>query len=125
MRWAPGIYRLFAPDVIDGIFRTVAPPGVVLEIQESVPADEAVITICQGLKQADYMIALDNFMPGDAREPGYFFRHTEHLRARHIPANQGVYLRLLQAISKPEVDFAEIEDLIKREPCCATVCCGI
>jgi c-di-GMP-related signal transduction protein len=149
------------------------PPGVVLEIQESVPADEAVITICQGLKQADYMIALDNFMPGDAREPlvryadfikvdikkisqeecasmvvqynnkqcrilaqrvntqqefatakkmgftqfqGYFFRHTEHLRARHIPANQGVYLRLLRAISKPEVDFAEIEDLIKREP---------
>jgi len=149
------------------------PPGVVLEIQESVPADEAVITICQGLKQADYMIALDNFMPGDAREPlvryadfikvdiqkvpqeecasmvahyknkhcrilaqrvntqqefatakkngftgfqGYFFHQTAHLRARHIPANQGIYLRLLQAISKPEVDFVEIEDLIKREP---------
>lgn len=149
------------------------PAGVVFEIQESVPADEAVITLCEVLKQADYMIALDNFLPGDAREPlvryadfikgdmkkisqaecatmvarynnkqcrmlaqrvntqqefanakkigftqfqGYFFRHTEHLRARHIPANQAIYLRLLRAISKPEVDFVEIEDLIKREP---------
>jgi c-di-GMP-related signal transduction protein len=47
---------------------------------------------------------------------GYFFRHTEHLLARHIPSNQAIYLRLLQAISKPELDFVEIEDLIKREP---------
>ena len=149
------------------------PPGVVFEIQESVPADDAVIALCDGLKQADYMIALDNFMPGDAREPlvpyvdfikvdvkkisqeecagmasryknrqcrmlaqrvntqqeftsakkigftlfqGYFFRQTEHLRARQIPSNQAIYLRLLQAVSRPDVDFAEIEDLIKREP---------
>ena len=47
---------------------------------------------------------------------GYFFRHTAHLRVRHIPANQAIYLRLLQAIAKPELDFGEIEDLIKREP---------
>jgi len=47
---------------------------------------------------------------------GYFFRHIEHLRARHIPANQTTYLRLLQAIAKPEVDFTEIEGLIKHEP---------
>jgi c-di-GMP-related signal transduction protein len=149
------------------------PPGVVLEIQPSVPADESVIALCQKLKQVGCMIALDNFAPNDTREPllpyadiikvdikkipweqtsamvarysnqkcqmlaqqvetrqdlalakkagfaqfqGYFFRHTEHLRARHIPANQTIYLRLLQAISKPEVDFNEIEDLIKHEP---------
>ena len=47
---------------------------------------------------------------------GYFFRHTDHLRARQIPASQATYVRLLQAISKSNVDFAEIEDLIKREP---------
>jgi EAL and modified HD-GYP domain-containing signal transduction protein len=46
---------------------------------------------------------------------GYFFRQTEHLRARHIPANQTTYMRLL-AISKSELDFAEIEGLIKPEP---------
>jgi EAL and modified HD-GYP domain-containing signal transduction protein len=53
---------------------------------------------------------------GFTKFQGYFFRHTEHLRARHIPANQTTYLQLLQAISKPEVDFAEIEGLIKHEP---------
>jgi EAL and modified HD-GYP domain-containing signal transduction protein len=47
---------------------------------------------------------------------GYFFRHPERMRARQIPANQSTYLLLLRAISKPEVDFPEIEDLIKREP---------
>jgi EAL and modified HD-GYP domain-containing signal transduction protein len=47
---------------------------------------------------------------------GYFFRHPETMRARQIPANQATYLLLLQAISKPEADFLEIENLIKREP---------
>ncbi len=47
---------------------------------------------------------------------GYFFRHPERMRARQIPANQATYLLLLQAISKPEADFTEIEELIKREP---------
>jgi c-di-GMP-related signal transduction protein len=36
---------------------------------------------------------------------GYFFRHPERMRARHIPANQASQLRLLKAISAPEVDF--------------------
>ena len=150
------------------------PPGkVVVEIQETVPADEDVVAACQRLRQGGYSIALDNFVPGDNREPlvawadyikvdvkkvgpqeaaglvaryaskqhqmlaqrvetrqdhvtaaknrftyfqGYFFRRPEQLRARHIPANQASQLRLLQAISKPEADFVEIEDLIKRDP---------
>src|SRR5258705_13401282 len=53
---------------------------------------------------------------------GYFFRQTEHLRARHIPANQTTYMRLLQAISKSELDFTEIEGLIKHEP---SLCCRL
>jgi len=47
---------------------------------------------------------------------GYFFRHPERVRARHIPATQASYLRLLQAISAPEVDLAKVEDLIKHDP---------
>jgi EAL and modified HD-GYP domain-containing signal transduction protein len=47
---------------------------------------------------------------------GYFFRQPQQMRARQIPASQATYLRLLQAISKPEMDFAEIEELIKHEP---------
>lgn len=146
---------------------------VVVEIQETVAADESVVAACERLKQTGYTIALDSFVPGDKREPlvpyadfikvdikklapdkaadlvaryankhcqmlaqnvetrldhlmalknrfthfqGYFFRHPERMRARQIPANQASYLRLLQAVSKPEVDFAEVEDLIKREP---------
>jgi c-di-GMP-related signal transduction protein len=46
---------------------------------------------------------------------GYFFRKPEQLRARQIPANQTTYLRLLQALSKPNVDLVEVETLIKRE----------
>jgi c-di-GMP-related signal transduction protein len=46
---------------------------------------------------------------------GYFFRRTEQVRARGIPTNQGIYLRLLQAVSKSELNFDEIEELIKRD----------
>jgi EAL and modified HD-GYP domain-containing signal transduction protein len=47
---------------------------------------------------------------------GYFFQHPENIRARQIPAQQASYVRLLGAVSKPDVDFAEVEELIKREP---------
>ncbi len=150
------------------------PPGdVVIEIQETVPAEEDVVQACQRLKQGGFSIALDNFVPRDPREAlvsqadyikvdvtrvppmqcaemakryadyncimlahkvetrqhfitagkngftrfqGYFFRHPENLQARHIPANQATYLRLLSAVSKAEVDLAEVEELIKHEP---------
>lgn len=149
------------------------PPKIVVEIQNSVPADDAVISVCRRLKEGGYMIALDDFVPTDARQglvpyadfikvniqevataesaamvaryaskacrmlaqkvetrqdfvaakksgftqfQGYFFRETESLRTRQIPASQVTYLRLLRAISKPEVDFVEMEDLVRREP---------
>ncbi len=154
-------------------FALLPPYDVVIEIQDSVPAEKEVLLACERLKQSGYRIALDNFHPGDKREAlvpyadfikidikavppaqsaplvsrygsdacrmlaqkvetrqqfvtsakdgftrfqGYFFRHPETLRARKIPANQATYVRLLAAVSKPEVDFAEIEALIKREP---------
>ncbi len=146
---------------------------IVIEIQESVAANDAVVKACQLLKQRGYSFALDNFVPGDRREPlvpyadyikvditrvppaqctalvgryasqtccmlahkvetrehfltaakigftrfqGYFFRHPENLQVRHIPANQGTNLRLLSAVSKSQVDLAEVEALIKHEP---------
>ena len=46
---------------------------------------------------------------------GYFFRHPERMRARHIPANQASQLRLLKEISAAEVDFTAIENLIKQD----------
>jgi c-di-GMP-related signal transduction protein len=46
---------------------------------------------------------------------GYFFRRPELLHAREIPKNQVNYLRLLQAISREELEVREIEDIIKGE----------
>jgi c-di-GMP-related signal transduction protein len=53
---------------------------------------------------------------GFTRFQGYFFRRPENLRIRQIPANQATNVRLLAAASKTEVDFVELEALIKREP---------
>ncbi|MFY9647139.1 MAG: EAL domain-containing protein [Terriglobales bacterium] len=53
---------------------------------------------------------------GFTRFQGYFFRRPQSLQARRIPANQITYVRLLSAISKTQVDFVEIEELVKREP---------
>lgn len=45
------------------------PPGdVVIEIQETIPADEEVIQACERLKQGGFSIALDHFVTGDRRE---------------------------------------------------------
>jgi EAL and modified HD-GYP domain-containing signal transduction protein len=49
---------------------TLLPPDrVVVEILETVPADEPVIAACRRLKDAGYMIALDDFVRGDPRQP--------------------------------------------------------
>lgn len=46
---------------------------------------------------------------------GYFFRRPEIMHAREIPANQMNYLRLLKAVSLPDLDSREIENMIKGE----------
>jgi EAL and modified HD-GYP domain-containing signal transduction protein len=46
---------------------------------------------------------------------GYFFRKPEMIRTRAVPANRVAYLRLLQAISRPEMQWDELENLIKKD----------
>jgi c-di-GMP-related signal transduction protein len=46
---------------------------------------------------------------------GYFFRRPEILVTRDIPNSRVNYLRILQAVSRPDLDFREIEGLIKGE----------
>lgn len=46
---------------------------------------------------------------------GYFFRRPETMRTRVATAHQTTYLRLLQAISRPELNWSEVEGLIKRD----------
>jgi c-di-GMP-related signal transduction protein len=145
---------------------------VVVEILESVPPDDQVLAACQRLKEAGYLIALDDFSADDPRQSltemadilkvdiryvspqqrlemvkrygpwrcrmlaekvetreeffalrkegflyfqGYFFRKPEVLSTREIPSNSLHYMRMLQAVSRPELDTREIEKLIKSE----------
>jgi EAL and modified HD-GYP domain-containing signal transduction protein len=46
---------------------------------------------------------------------GYFFRRPEVISTKEIPVNQMNYLRMLQAVSKPELDHKEIENVVKSE----------
>jgi c-di-GMP-related signal transduction protein len=145
---------------------------VVVEILESVEPDDLVMAACQRLKEAGYMIALDDFGVNDKREPltdiadiikvdvrattseeraamvkrygpwrcrllaekvetreefvaakkagfiyfqGYFFRKPEIMKAHEIAGNQLNYMKMLQAVSKPDLDPREIENAIKGE----------
>jgi EAL and modified HD-GYP domain-containing signal transduction protein len=47
---------------------------------------------------------------------GYFFRKPEMMRARGAQSNRTVFLRLLSAISKPDLDWKQIEDIVKSDP---------
>jgi len=156
---------------------TLLPPQqAVVEVLESVPPDDLVISACQNLKEKGYLIALDDFVANDpraalieladilkvdlqrtthservdlvkrhgpwrcrmlaekvetraefvaAREAGFvyfqgfFFRRPEIVTSREIPSNQMNYLRMLQAVSQPELDRRLIENLIKGE---ASIC---
>jgi len=50
---------------------------------------------------------------------GYFFRRPELLSTPDVPANRWNYLRMLQEVSRPELDIPELEKLVKAE---AAVC---
>jgi c-di-GMP-related signal transduction protein len=47
---------------------------------------------------------------------GYFFCKPSMLEARGIPGDKILQLELLNAVAAPELDYAAIENLLKREP---------
>ena len=47
---------------------------------------------------------------------GYFFRKPETMRARGAQSSRTVYLRLLGAISKPIINWIELEEIVKSDP---------
>lgn len=50
---------------------------------------------------------------------GFFFQKPELVKTKEVPENRINYLRLLQAVSQPELQVRELEQLIKHE---ASVC---
>ena len=65
---------------------------------------------------ADFVRARDQ---GFVYFQGYFFRRPETLNTRDWPSNTTHYLRMLQEVSRPELDLPGLERLIKVE---ASVC---
>jgi c-di-GMP-related signal transduction protein len=47
---------------------------------------------------------------------GYFFRKPESVRTRGAHTNRVIYLRLLQAVSQPDLNWDAVEELIKSDP---------
>lgn len=162
--------------LVKGLVTLLPSTSTVVEVLESVPPDPEVLSACRSLKEAGYMIALDDFVASDPREPlaevadiikvemqltseeqqkelirkfgpwrcrllaekietqrdflrardlgfvyfqGYFFRRPEMLNTHDMPANQLNYLRMLQEVSRPELDVPALEKLIKAE---ASIC---
>lgn len=162
--------------LIKGLVRLLPPTSTVVEVLETVTADPDVIAACVSLKEAGYLIALDDYVADDRRGPlaeladiikvemrltteeergalmkifkplhcrmlaekvesysdfsraldqgfvyfqGYFFRRPEMMAAHDMPANRVNYLRMLQEVSRPELDVPALEKLIKSE---ASVC---
>lgn len=156
---------------------TLLPPSqTVVEILETVEPEDRVTAACKRLKEAGYLIALDDFAPNDPRIPlcdfadfikidiratrleeragmlrrfgsakckmlaekletphefyqarnmgfayfqGYFFCKPELVVGREVPANRMRHLRLLEMVSRAEIDLRELEKLLKQE---ASIC---
>jgi c-di-GMP-related signal transduction protein len=162
--------------LLKGLVTLLPSETTVVEILETVPPDPDVVAACHKLKEAGYMIALDDYIANDARAPlaefadilkvdmqlttveqrgemikqfgpwhcrmlaekietrgdfvhardqgfvyfqGYFFRRPEMLATHDLPANRMNYLRMLQEVSRADLDVNGLERLIKAE---ASVC---
>jgi len=55
--------------LIRGLITLLPSQSTVVEVLESVPPDAEVIAACQHLKQSGYLIALDDYVANDPREP--------------------------------------------------------
>jgi EAL and modified HD-GYP domain-containing signal transduction protein len=162
--------------LVKGLVTLLPSTITVVEVLETVPADREVMAACQSLKEAGYMIALDDYVADDPRVAlaemadiikvemqltteeqrlamikqfgpwrcrllaekiethaefvrardqgfvyfqGYFFRRPEMMNTHDLPANRMNYLRMLQEVSRPELELDALETLIKAE---ASVC---
>lgn len=146
--------------------------SMVVEILETVEPDPEIIAACDKLKQAGYLLAVDDFIYDDKYKPllnlvdfvkidflatkgegrkalieqyassgirflaekvetpqehrealdlgysyfqGYFFCKPTIISGKDIPAYKLHYLRILQVINRPEVDFKKLGEIIKNE----------
>jgi EAL and modified HD-GYP domain-containing signal transduction protein len=55
--------------LIKGLITLLPSASTIVEVLEDVPPDAEVMAACQKLKEEGYLIALDDYVAGDAREP--------------------------------------------------------
>ncbi len=158
--------------LIGGMVTLLPSHSTVVEVLETVPVDAEVVAACEHLKEAGYLIALDDYVSNDPREPlaemadilkvdlklttheqrgalvkrhgpwrcrmlaekvethaefvaareqgfiyfqGYFLRRPEMMTTHDVPANRINYIRMLQAVSRNDLDLPEIDKLVKTE----------
>ena len=105
--------------LLRGLIRLLPPSSAVVEVLESVPPDAEVRAACRELKDAGYLIALDDFVPDDPRESLADLADIIKVEMKMTPLAQqaamvkrfGGCARLLaEKVETPE-DFASARDL--------------
>ncbi|MCG8604053.1 HDOD domain-containing protein [bacterium] len=163
----------FTENLLLGDVATLFPKDLIgVEILETVNADNEIMAACRRLKEADYLVVLDDFVPSDSTiallpwadivkidvletEPemsrsiiqefgsprkkflaekvedqetyrqalelgfslfqGYFFCKPKIVTGRDIPGYKLAYLKLLEKLSRPELDCADLERIFKHD----------
>jgi EAL and modified HD-GYP domain-containing signal transduction protein len=158
--------------LVNGYVALLPREMTVVEILETVEPDSEVINACRKLKQAGYLIALDDFVDQDRYKPlvemadilkidfletkkdeqkrlidqfsprgihlvaekvetrqtlqeamamgysyfqGYFFSKPTIISGKEIPGFKVNYLRVLQEIHQPDLDYEKVEEILKME----------
>ncbi len=163
----------FTHELLLGDHAFLLPPRrAVIEVLETVRADDALLDACRRLRRAGYLLALDDYVGDPASEPllelvdiikvdfrgttpeqrrllagrlarwgpkllaekvetweeqreaaalgyryfqGYYFCRPETLCRPAPEPSRLSYLRLLQELSRPEIDYGRVEQVIKQE----------
>jgi c-di-GMP-related signal transduction protein len=74
--------------LVRGVITVLPHSSAVVEVLETVPPDSEVAAACQNLKQAGYLIALDDFVPDDPREPLIPLTDIIKLDLKRTPRNR-------------------------------------
>jgi len=155
-----------------GLYSVLPPRQTVIELLESVSADDETVAAVRAARRAGYEIALDDFVdrpgleafvsiahvlkvdflatpPAERRRlrertrgtklallaekvenatefasaeqlgytlfQGYFFQRPEIISREEVPPAKLTYVRFLRALQAPELDYAELEAVIKRD----------
>ncbi|MDY7108568.1 MAG: HDOD domain-containing protein [Planctomycetota bacterium] len=158
--------------LMDEFYAVLPPDRTVVELLETVEPDEEVIAACARLREEGYLLALDDFVFGDAYRPllaiadfvkvdfmatdreqrralieefgrpglsflaeriekpeefeeaaalgykyfqGYFFAKPKIIVGSDIPGGKERYLLLLRSVQGEEIDFDQIEKIIKSD----------